>query len=81
VKRTSAEVSKILSAFVEGSGGDYDWDDFISSPIADPALDAIRLRCGGLPEEFPPDKANHYCNDDGVSLIRYYAHQLAAHGL
>ena len=41
-ERTAAGVAKYLRDFIEGTGGDWDWDDFESVPIADPVLEAIR---------------------------------------
>lgn len=47
--RTPREVAKILRNFIAGSGGEWDWDDFTSSPIADAALDEIRREAGAVP--------------------------------
>lgn len=44
VLRTRADVANIIDAFVSGAGTPWDWDDFCSVRIADPELDAIRLR-------------------------------------
>lgn len=42
-KKTSAtQVALYLYEFIEGFGADWDWDDFISVPIADPQLESIR---------------------------------------
>jgi hypothetical protein len=41
-QRTAAEVAKYLRDFIEGTGGETDWDDFESVPIADPGLEQIR---------------------------------------
>lgn len=40
--RSAAEVSGYLRDFLEGTGGDWDWDAFESVPIKNPALEAIR---------------------------------------
>ncbi|MDZ4380190.1 MAG: hypothetical protein U0942_02490 [Parvibaculum sp.] len=42
IERTPAEVAGFIYDFIEGSGGDWGWDDFTSIPIADPHLEAIR---------------------------------------
>jgi hypothetical protein len=40
---TSAEdVAGFIQDFIEGTGGDWDWDDFISVSIKDPKLESIR---------------------------------------
>jgi hypothetical protein len=41
-KRTAAEVATYLRDFIDGTGDEWDWDDFESVPIADPDLDRIR---------------------------------------
>jgi hypothetical protein len=39
---TPEDVERYLQEFLEGSGGDWDWDDFTSIPLTDPELDRIR---------------------------------------
>jgi len=47
IKRTRAEVVSILeSALI--SGGDDGFDDFVSVPVTDPDLEAVRLRCSNV---------------------------------
>ena len=50
MKRTAEEVVDYLEDFINGTGSDWDWDDFVSIPIADPALDTIRERASRFPE-------------------------------
>ena len=47
-KRSPTEVAKYLRDFLNGTGGDWDWDDFISIEIADPRLEAIRQQAAAL---------------------------------
>ena len=44
LERSAEEVARYLSAFIESTGGEWDWDDFISIPIANSKLEAIRRR-------------------------------------
>jgi hypothetical protein len=39
---TARDVEAYLRNFLEGTGGDWDWDDFTSVKISNPSLDAIR---------------------------------------
>jgi hypothetical protein len=55
-KRTAAEVAEYLRDFIDGTGGDWDWDDFESVPIADPELDRIRREAASAA---PPDPDMH----------------------
>ena len=73
---TAAEVRQILVSFLDGSGGEWDWDDFMSVPIADPTLDSIRERCYGLWQEFPPERPNEYCSDAGAEVIQQFIRQI-----
>jgi hypothetical protein len=42
ITRTPEEVAQYPRNFIETRGADWDWDDFESVPIADPALERIR---------------------------------------
>ena len=78
VDRTPREVAGIIERFVSGTGTDHEWDDFICLRIRDPELEAISRRCGGLPEEFPPDNPRHYTGPLGLEVLRGYIHSLRA---
>ena len=52
--RAADEVVRLLRDFQDGTGDDYDWDDFVSVPIADPRLESIRERASAL--NLPVDK-------------------------
>src|SRR4051812_21981368 len=39
---TAEDVEGYLADFLNGRGGDWDWDDFTSVPITDASLDHIR---------------------------------------
>lgn len=45
---TAAQVADRIEAHIQGTEGPYDWDHFISVPIADDRLDAIRLQSSEL---------------------------------
>lgn len=47
-KRTAEEVAQYLRSFLDDSGGKWDWDDFISIPLADPNLESIRQRASSV---------------------------------
>ena len=44
-KLTRDDVAMTIESFLSGTGGAYDWDDFLTFPIADPDLEALRQRC------------------------------------
>lgn len=73
---TRHEVAQILEDFVEGGGSPYAWDGFtLGMSFEDDYLDAIRRRCAGLSEEFPPT-GREYCNPRGLEVIRAYIQEL-----
>ena len=48
MKRSPEEVARYLRNFLDETGGDWDWDDFISISIADPKLENLRERAAAL---------------------------------
>ena len=42
VDRTPDDVIGFIEDFIDGTGGDWDWDEFESVPITDARLDALR---------------------------------------
>jgi hypothetical protein len=70
MKISREDVAKYIEDFLSGKDGPLDWDYFISVRIKDnPELEAIRLRCGRLPDQYPPDKGG-YCNAEGMKVLR-----------
>ena len=49
-KLSADEVADYIRAHLDGTGGDWDWDDFTSVKIADPVLEAIRRDADGVPD-------------------------------
>lgn len=49
VDLTAQDVESYLRDFLEGTGGDWDWDDFTSVPITDPTLDGFREEAASVP--------------------------------
>jgi hypothetical protein len=78
---TKQEVAEIIADFLAGSGDRWDWDDFTSGmSLEDPYLEKIRLRCAGLADEFPPDRPERYCNEDGLRVMRQCIEELKSSG-
>jgi hypothetical protein len=72
VKLTRAEAADVIESFVEGKGGSWDWDDFISVRQSDKELEQIRAHCASLPNEFPPQQSGHYCGPQGIEVLKKY---------
>jgi hypothetical protein len=71
------DVAQVLENFLEGTGGPYDRDEFISvGTVADERLNQIPRHVNLLSEEFPPEKPSEYCNQEGRDVIRRYIAEL-----
>jgi hypothetical protein len=70
------EVANVLENFVEGRGGAWDWDTFLSERFEDEAIAAIQKRCARLNAEFPPEVHGRYCGEKGFVVVRGYVRQL-----
>ena len=64
------EISKTIADFLEGRGGPYDWDHFISIPLKNPELEKIRKECFDIRIAYPGKKKTEWCSDEGVTELR-----------
>ena len=68
-----AEVADTLEAFVNGTGGQWDWDNYISATLFDdPYLQEVQRRMIYLSDEYPAPKGQGYCSPDGLAVIKRY---------
>jgi hypothetical protein len=67
---TREEIAKTIEGFVNGTGSQWDWDDFTSIRLKDPELEAIRERCISIRDEFPPSDPHAYCSEAGLEVMR-----------
>src|SRR5258708_2518784 len=72
-KRTPHEVAAYLKDFMDGTGNDYDWDDFEAVPIKDPRLDEIRKEAMSV--KLPIDASGH----EKLAELLARTEDLAAH--
>jgi hypothetical protein len=74
---TYLEVAQILEDFIEGRGGEWDWDDYVSGiKFDDLYLRSIQQRMALLTNEFPPTSKGHYCGPEGTEVMRRYVQEL-----
>jgi len=71
-----ADVERCLRDFIEGSGGPWDWDEFVSFPLSDPALEQVRLTALRVKDDFPATEKGEYCNSEGIAELRRLADEL-----
>jgi hypothetical protein len=70
-------MAKILEDFLDGTGGDWDWEGFTDGyPLSDDRLEEIRLRSMNLPNEFPPTTRREYTNERGRAVLRELIREL-----
>lgn len=74
-KATREDVAKAIEDFVNGAGGPWDWDDFISCRIADEELEEVRIKCLRTQCDYPSG-ATGWCNEQGLDVLRDLARQL-----
>lgn len=60
LQQEAAYVAKAIAAFLDGTGGERDWDDFTSLRLHNQTLDGIRRRA--LAVNLPVD-------DDGKAIL------------
>lgn len=75
------ELANLIEAFLNGTCGEWDWDDFISVKQSDPEIEEIRLRCANLPWEFPSARPDEYCSDKGTVVLKDYVQRLRRGGV
>lgn len=63
---TAEDVENYLEGFLDGKGGEWDWDDFTSTPITNPELDRIRAEAR--------DMALPLGEEDRLRLVELLAH-------
>jgi hypothetical protein len=78
IKTTKATIRRVIENFLNRTGGNWDFDDFISIRLRDPELERVRRIAAELPDRFPPDLTGGYCNSEGREVLRKLADELAA---
>ena len=72
---TKADVADIIERFLDGRGHKWDWDDFLSIPVADPQLDDVRRRCNETRDDA---YRNQWCGPAGFAELRRVVAELRA---
>jgi hypothetical protein len=63
-------VASALEAFLEGSGGPWDFDDLIHDRYSDELVRASIQAVDHMPLNFPSSHPNQYCSDEGLIEIQ-----------
>ncbi len=78
VEMSRAEVAAMIEGFLgdDNAQGPWDWDDFLSSTLADPDLDRVRIICFDVRDRYPPGEEGGYCSEEGIKFLRNLAKEL-----
>jgi len=63
---TKHEVAYLIKSFLDGTCGEWEWDDFTSVKQKEPELEKVRIRLIKIHDEYPSQNPNEYCDDNGV---------------
>lgn len=70
------EAINVIRDFLNGTGGEWDWGDFLSPPSPDPDVRRLQGLCMELPYDFPPEERTAYCSKGGIDRLRKILTQL-----
>jgi len=71
------EITKLIADFIEGKGGPYDWDDFVTLPLQNPDREKIRKECFEIYHNYPSKKKTEWCSEEGMQQLRKLYAQLS----
>jgi hypothetical protein len=74
-----AYVVKSLRDFLDGTGGQWDWDDFTSIPTGYPDLEAVQQFCVSISREYPPTEGGGWCSAQGIRELKRKLEELDRH--
>ena len=66
----------MIEGFVNGTGDQWAWDEFISLRLSDPELEAVRQKCVAIRDQFPPTDPKAYCSEAGLAAMRQIVQDL-----
>jgi hypothetical protein len=70
------ELANLIKAFIDGTSGEWDWDDFTSVRQSDPDVEQARQRILAVPGRYPSSDKKHWCNEDGIEELLGIAESL-----
>lgn len=74
LRESYKDAANEIETFVDGGGGEWDWDDFISTSKPDEFLESVRDRCESVYDEFPAE--GRYCSDEGFEVLSSLAREV-----
>jgi hypothetical protein len=78
MKLSPEEVADTIEGFINGTGDQWAWDEFISIRLDEPELEAVRQKCVAIRDQFPPTDPKAYCGEAGLGAMRQIVQDLRA---
>jgi hypothetical protein len=73
---TRQEAATVIDRFIDGTGGPWDWDDFISTRHRDVVVKRAAEVGVAVGKLYPADTRGSYCGSSGLELLRTLANSL-----
>jgi hypothetical protein len=67
-----------LQAFLDGTGGTWDFDDLVHDKFSDDLARAAVKAADNMPLEYPSNHPNEFCNSEGSRKIQQLVDELKA---
>ena len=74
---TKEQIAQLIRSFVDGSCGEWAWDDFTSVRQSDNELEEVRQRILKIPDKYPSTHPNVWTNDEGIQALLEIAEMLS----
>ena len=78
LRQAYEEDAATIEAFVDGRGGKWDRDNYISIQKEDSFLESVQLRCASASDDYPTEQKGQYCSDEGIQILRSMAAEMLA---
>ena len=63
-------LADLIAGFIDGSGGQYDWDWVMTGPKKSQEAERVSSFCASLDVIHPPKEKGHFTDDVGLALLR-----------
>lgn len=79
---SKADAADAIDAFIDGTCGPYDWDDFLHHALDNRALPEVRQaarQCLDVERDYPPQRKYNetgWCSEEGIEKMRDISRQL-----
>jgi hypothetical protein len=72
------ELANLIKSFLNGTCGNWDWDDFTSVKQRDVAVEKIRQEILDFPDIYPAQVPTEWCNEEGRKALLAIAEAISS---